>query len=105
MNTVKESSALTLRVRFFDDNDTPSTPTSARWRLFDVSNGKVLQEWTDLPVSSSVAQIIVPAQLNAINNDRRRFQEHALSVQANVGETEQYTDEVRYKVQNLSAFR
>jgi hypothetical protein len=105
MTAVKESSAVTVRVRFFDTNDLPATPTSARWRLFDVTNNKVLQEWTDVPVVSAIAQIIVPAQLNAITNDRRRFQEHALSVQANVGETEQYSDEVRYKVQNLSAFR
>lgn len=105
MHTVKESSACTVRVRFFDDNDVPATPTTARWRLRDVTNERLLQEWTDITVASPVVTIIVPASLNAISNDRRRFQEHALSVQANVGETEQYTDEVRYKVQNLSAFK
>jgi hypothetical protein len=70
-----------------------------------VTNDRLLQDWTPITVTSDTAQIVVPASLNAINNDRRRYQEHALSVQANVGETEQYTDEVRYKVQNLSAFK
>jgi hypothetical protein len=105
MNTVKESSACTIRARFFDGNDVPATPTTAQWRLHDVTNGRLLQDWTPLTVTSDVVQIVVPASLNAITNDRKRFQEHALSVQANVGDTEQYTDEVRYRVQNLSAFK
>jgi hypothetical protein len=105
MNTVKEASVCTVRARFFDGNDVPATPTSARWRLRDVTNDRLLQDWTPITVTSDTAQIVVPASLNAISNDRRRYQEHALSVQANVGETEQYTDEVRYKVQNLSAFK
>lgn len=105
MNIVKESSACTIRARFFDENDVPATPTTAQWRLRDVTNNRVLQDWTTINVTSSTVQIVVPASLNAISNDRRAYQEHALSVQANVGDSEQYTDEVRYKVQNLSAFK
>lgn len=105
MNIVKESSACTVRARFFDENDLPATPTTVRWRLRDVTNGRVLQEWATISASSPIVEITVPASLNAISNDRKQYQEHALSVQADTGDTEQYTDEVRYKVQNLSAFK
>lgn len=105
MNIVKESSACTVRARFFDEVDIPATPTTVRWRLRDVTNGRLLQDWTSVSATSPVVEITVPASLNAISNDRKQYQEHALSVQADAGDTDQYTDEVRYKVQNLSAFK
>ena len=105
MNIVREASVCTIRARFFDDNDIPATPSSVRWTLRDVTNGRLLQDWTSITATSDTVEITVPAQLNVINNNRRQYQEHALSVQANVGDTEQYTDEVRYKVKNLRAFK
>ena len=105
MTTINEASTCTVRARFYDPASVAVTPTTARWRLRDVTNGRVLQDWTDVAVTNVYADITVPAQLNVIQNDRVRYQEHALSVQANVGDTEQYTDEVRYKVKNLSAFK
>jgi hypothetical protein len=105
MSTVNEASTCTVRARFYSPASVPVQPTTARWTLRDTTNGRLLQDWTDITVTDVYADITVPAQLNVIQNDRVRYQEHALSVQANVGDTEQYTDEVRYKVKNLSAFK
>lgn len=105
MSTVNEASTCTVRARFYSPANVPVQPTTARWRLVDVTNNRVLQDWDTIDVTDVYADVIVPASLNVIYSDRVRYQEHALSVQANVGDTEQYTDEVRYKVKNLSAFR
>jgi hypothetical protein len=105
MKTIKEASTCTVRARFFSPSDVSVTPTTVRWRLRDVTNNRVLQEWADTTAESGYVDIVVPASLNDIFSDRTRYQEHALSVQANVGDTEQYTDEARYRVQNLSAFK
>ncbi len=104
MKPVNESSACTVTAQFYGVDGLPSTPNTVRGRLRDVTNNRVLQDWTDLSAASSV-DIQVPASLNDIYNDRKALQEHALAVQAEYGQDDQYTDEIRYKVKNLSAFK
>jgi len=105
MKPVNEDSACHFIVKFHNTDGQPFTPTSAQWRLRDVSNSKILQDWT--PISSLAEEITiqVAATLNVINNDRLPYQEQALAVQADTGLPTQYSEEIRYKVKNLQGFK
>lgn len=100
---VKEESACTITARFFDPNDVAVTPQTARYRLKDVTNDRVVIDWTDLTPATSV-DIDVDAEDNRIYDTANASEERVLSVQANYGQANQYADEERYVIENLKGF-
>jgi hypothetical protein len=94
-----------MRVTFFNSNGQAFAPTSARWRLRDVTNKRVIQDWTSFTPSDTTEDIEIPASMNEIYDDRQAYQEHAFAIQAEPGADSQFSDEVRYKVKNLKAFK
>ena len=105
MKPVNEDSACSFVVKFHNTEGQPFTPTSAQWRLRDVSNSKILQDWATLGSLAEEITIPVSATLNVINNDRLPYQEQALAVQVDTGLPTQYSEEIRYKVKNLKGFK
>lgn len=101
---VNEGSLYTLTARFWGDTNAAITPAAARWRLRDITNNRLLQDWTSLTISTTSVAIAVSPTLNAIYDDSKPFQTHALSVEAEPGTSNQYTEECVYRVKNLSAF-
>lgn len=103
MPTIRESSTVTIRTRFFNSDKAPTTPSSARYRLTDITNNRVITDWTDI-TPAAVVDVFIPAGSNVIYRDSVAQQEHAFVVQADTGEDVQFTDEVHYYVKNLGGF-
>jgi hypothetical protein len=103
---VNESSAFTLRTRFFGTGGS-QTPASLRYLIRDVSNNRVVRDWTILTPGTFV-DIFVSAPDNEIYEDQSRrrghFEERVVSIQANYDTDSQYADEYRYLVKNLRGF-
>lgn len=102
-DTVNEESAFTIRARFFDPDDVAVTPQTARYRLKDVTNCRVVIDWTELTPAAFI-DIEIDAQDNQIYSRCNASEERVLSVQANYGQSNQFADEKRYVIQNLKGF-
>jgi hypothetical protein len=101
---VNESSTLTVQTRFYNQSNDLTAPASARYLIRDVSNDRVVRDWTALTPAATV-----DIQIDAADNDildgtprQRRFEKRVLTVQANPGEITQYVDEFEYWVRNLA---
>jgi len=103
MRTIREGSVCTIRTRFFNALSLPALPTTARYRLRDITNNRTVVDWTDVIPGTSVDVTILP-ESNAIYRDSVAYQEHAFVMQADSGLSTQWTDEVRYQIQNLSGY-
>ena len=104
MLSVREGSVCTVRVRFFNDQKAPTIPQTARYRLRDITNNRVIIDWTNVTPDSFVDVQMSPDN-NAIYRDSVAYQEHAFVMQADTGLPTQWTDEVRYQVQNLQGYQ
>lgn len=103
MLEVREGSVCTIRARFFNDQKVPTVPTTARYRLRDVTNNRTITDWTEVSPEIYV-DVQIEAEDNAIYRTSLSFQEHAFVMQANTGLSTQWTDEVRYHVLNLQGY-
>lgn len=105
MKPVNEGSTCTITARYRDAGGAEFTPSTARYRIRDTTNNRILLDWTSYTPASDTDDLIIPASLNAIYNDRKQYQDHAVAVQVNPGLDTQVTSEIVYKVKNLSAFK
>lgn len=104
MLSVREGSVCTIRARFFNDLRVPTVPTTARYRIRDVTNNRTVVDWTDVTPDTFVDIQIAP-ESNAIYRDSLTFQENALVMQADAGLSTQWVDEVRYQITNLKGYQ
>lgn len=102
--SIREGSTCTIRTRFFDDASLATTPTTARYRLRDVTNNRTIVDWTDVTPDTAI-DINISPESNAIYRDNVTYQENALVVQADAGLASQWTDEVRYQITNLKGYQ
>lgn len=101
---VNESSTLTVRTQFYNQANDPTAPVTARYLIRDVSNDRVVRDWTSIAPAASV-EIQIAASDNDIYEHtprQRRFEKRVLTVQANAGDITQYVDEFEYWVRNLA---
>ncbi len=105
MKPVNEDSTCTFTAKFYSTNGNPFSPTSARYRVKNVTNNRVVLDWTALAVGGTEIDILIPASLNKILSNRNLYEEQALAVQAEPGADGQFTDEVVYRIKNLKAFK
>lgn len=105
--TVNEASTMTVRVAFFGTTGSQSAPATARYRIKDVTNDRIVRDWTDL-IPAEEVDIEIPAGDNSVYMDGsrpfRRFEERVVTIQANYESDIQYMDEIRYLVKNLRGF-
>jgi hypothetical protein len=101
---VNESSTLTVQTRFYDQSNDPSAPNTARYLIRDVSNDRIVRDWTSLVPASSIDIQIAASDNDLYDNTpkQRRFEKRVLTVQANADELTQFTDEFEYWVRNLA---
>jgi hypothetical protein len=101
---VNESSAMTVRARFFNETGDLVSPTTARYLIRDLSNDRVVRDWTSLSPAATV-DIAVTATDNDLYQAarrERRFEKRVVTVQADTGTATQRTDEIEYWVRNLA---
>jgi hypothetical protein len=104
---VNEASTMNVQAKFWGSTNLPSTPLSVRYRIKDVTNDRVVRDWTALTPASSV-EIEVTAEDNAIYGDGsrpfQRFETRVLVVQANYDTSTQIAEEITYRIKNLRGF-
>lgn len=102
---VNESSVITVRARFFNETGDLVAPTSARYLIRDISNNRLVRDWTSIAPAAAV-----DIQVTASDNDlyehsirrTRKFERRVVTVQADTGEPTQRTDEIEYWVRDLA---
>lgn len=104
---INEASTMTVTAKFYGLANAPSTPSSIRYRIKDVTNDRVVKDWASVTAAQSI-EIAVAAQDNEIYMDGqrpfKRFEERVLVIQANYDTDTQYTEEIRYLIKNLRGF-
>jgi hypothetical protein len=101
---VNESSTHTVRARFYDDSNDPTVPIAARYLIRDVSNDRLVRDWTSITPAAFVDIEIAASDNDLYENTprQRRYEKRVLLVQANPGAVTQWTDEHEYWIRNLS---
>lgn len=100
---VNESSAMTVRARFFSETGDLVTPTTVRYLIRDISNDRLVRDWTSAAPASTL-DIQVTAEDNDLyehSRRRKRFERRVVTVQADTGTPTQRTDEIEYWVRDL----
>jgi hypothetical protein len=97
---IEEGSTCTFRVDFFDASGDPVTPSAARYRIKDLTNDRVVRDWTDVVPAASIDIAVIASDNNIYRKARRRIEERSLVVQANHGTDSQYVREELYRIRN-----
>ena len=100
---IEEGSTVTFTVRFFDASGDPVIPLTARYRIKDLTNDRVVRDWTAIDAADTVDIPIIASDNNVLDRDRRnrkRIEERSLVVQANYGTDSQYVREEIYRIRN-----
>lgn len=98
-----EASALTVRARFFNESGDLVTPTSARYLVRDLTNNRLVRDWTSLAPASQL-DIQITAQDNELyeRRSKRKFERRVVTVQADTDTPTQRTDEIEYWLRDLA---
>jgi hypothetical protein len=99
-----EASAMTVRARFFNESSDLVTPTSVRYLIRDLTNDRLVRDWTSLSPAATI-DIQITADDNDLHTGTRRnrkFERRVVTVQADTDTPTQRTDEIEYWVRNLA---
>lgn len=97
--TINEGSKLSLDVDVLYQG-VLTAPATLRYRVDCKTTAKALAEWTTVTPSSSVLIDITPTT-NAIQNVRNAYETKAITLEANTGTDEAFTQEQTWRVKNL----
>jgi hypothetical protein len=98
---VNESSTMNVRARFYDSGNAPVTPSSVRYLIRDISNNRVVKDWTTLTPDEDISFQVDAADNDIYQRRFRLFERRVITIQANAGEAGQFAQEVEYYVRNL----
>jgi hypothetical protein len=101
---VNEASTLTVRAKFFSITGDLTAPTTARYLIRDLTNNRVVKDWTTLLPAATIDIEIVASDNDLYTQARqqRRFEKRVVTVQADTGEARQRTNEIEYWIRNLA---
>ncbi len=100
MLSINEQSALFLTFTFTDENGAPLIPTSADWRLDDLTNDVEVVPWTSLTPASTI-QVTVSAQDNLIATQTNVHEKRVATVRMNEGLSTEANERKFYRIKNL----
>jgi len=92
--TLNEASRCWVKVKFFDKNAAPQTPSSVRYRIDCETTGQTVLDWTAFG-TDTVIEIFVDAPLNAIINSRNPIERKVMTVQANADTPDEVFNETQ----------
>ena len=75
-------------------------PTTARYRIDDISTDQVIRDWTTLSVAASI-NITITAGDNAIKDQSRRREKRQITVESDFGTDTATRDCLTYFVENI----
>jgi hypothetical protein len=98
--TVNEREYFKLRWTVLDENAVASTPRSMRYRIDCQTTGKVLVDWTNVSISSTVT-LAVPSSVNAIQSSSNPRETKVITVDTNYDDDDRVPAEYAWDVRNL----
>lgn len=98
---INEETTFNLTVKPFDQNRVALTPTTARYKVDCLTNGRSIRGWTTLTASASMSIPIVSAD-NVILTDGSRVERRQLQVQTDFGTSTQNVFAYEWDVRNLA---
>ena len=106
-DVINEASAMSVLAKCYGMTNSPTAPSTLRYRLKDLTNDRVVTDWTPLTPAAEV-EIELSAEQNRIYADGgrpfQRFEQRALVVQANYDSPTQHAQEIQYMIKNLRGF-
>lgn len=100
MITVNERTSSTVTVSFFDEDDAPVTPTSATYRIDDVTSGTVVRSATSLTGLGTTKAIAVTKDENKIISEAHVYETRRLTVEFSYA-TSHGTNDYFWRIRNL----
>jgi hypothetical protein len=100
---INEASTCEVTARFYDSGNSPVVPDTVRYLIRDVTNGRVVKDWTSV-TPSAVMTISIAASDNEVYQSHRRrtrFERRVVTLQANAGQASQESEEGEYWIKNL----
>ena len=101
-NSVKEKSSFTATA-YFRLLDASTTPTTARYRVDDVTTGKKIRDWTDLTPATSIEIALTPDD-NAMSTGTTRIERRRITVETNTDLDTQVREMAYWSVENIEEF-
>lgn len=98
---VQEGSSFTATA-YFRENGTATAPTTAKYRIDDLTNDTVVTDWTPLTPAASI-EITITATENGISSDCR-FEKKQLTVASDPDTSTQKRNIAVWKVNNIRGF-
>lgn len=104
---VDEASTFTVEGFIAGTANVPSTPTTLEYRIVDLTNDRVVRDWTTI-TPAAIFSINIVATDNEIYNDSRksryRFEERVIVISANRDTDLMFNKEERYLIRNLRGY-
>lgn len=101
MISVNDRSRLPLTFKLFTSTTQPITPTTLRYRIDCESTGRELVGWTDVSPASTHS-LVIPAGVNVIQNRANSFELKTMTVEADTGTDNAFTEQYTWRVKNLT---
>ena len=101
MDTVNERTSSTVTVSFFDEDSVAVTPTSATYRIDDVTSGGAVKASTALTSLGTTKAIAVTKDENKIISEAHAFETRRMTVEFKYDTDKQGTSEFLWRVKNL----
>jgi len=107
MLTIAEQSRQKFAFSFKDEDYQPFVPATIRYRLDDKTDDitTVILDWQTVSTPDSRIEILIPSSANAILNDRNDYETRVLTIQSDYGTDNQLTEDVTYRIRNLSGLQ
>lgn len=101
MDTINERTSCTVTVSFFDEDDVAVTPTSATYRLDDVTSCASILAATVLTGLGTTKAIEINKDQNKIISEAHAYETRRLTIEFTYASTKHGTDEYLYRIKNL----
>ena len=101
---IKEGTYYQVEASFYDSAGDVALPSTIHYQVFCVTNGRVVREWTSVPIGTTVSITATPED-NSILNDRNAWERKQMVVKANADTDLQHIETIEWVVDNLRGFR
>lgn len=98
---VNEGSASDIVSTLVDETGAAFTPTTARYRLDDLTSGTEVIAWTTIATPSSSMTVTIPATANVIVDTNLPEETKVFTLESDFGTSAAQTQDFRYQVRNL----
>lgn len=100
MSIKNEGDSFSIIAKQFDVDGSPFTPSTARYRIHDITNDRSIRSWTTITPDTEMT-IYITSGDNVIISERSRLEHRQLTIQTNYDEDNQKVGVFDWDVRNL----